>query len=353
METHPPTNGKDEICDPVAWDEYGKANFWVGKEVRKPQGQLDILLEADSHVLVIENKIWAAEGGMQVARYAEYIESQQRKAGQVLYLTLDGKQAFSHGGKNYLRISYDQHILDWLERCLAATYKIIPVNQVLIQYKHVVEQLTNHNLEASTMDMIKAFLRDNPQVISHLNAVNQATEKLRIEVLENFAKALILRLSDRYHLIPRADMRGNSFGQDANGSLKIRAKDDDITTGHPFEIWIEHASLWKALLIGIETKWKKVRELSNDEVNLMARMREKLLVHCTQETVHHGTATQTWKGTHWPLSWHGLFPNFMEDNEALSQMLSPEVFDRTVEMAAQKVHDYMELLKRFYKESQP
>ena len=116
-------------------------------------GQIDILVEHPGFGIAIENKIYANEQTEQIARYARYLES-RHVPGLVLYLTLDGKVSETHESKPYIRISYANHILDWLEKCLRETHDKIPINQVLQQYRAVVLKLTGKKLNKNMFDKL-------------------------------------------------------------------------------------------------------------------------------------------------------------------------------------------------------
>lgn len=333
------------------WADYFEQSFWVGKEVSKEQGQLDLLLESDSHLLVIENKVWAREQEDQVSRYIEYTESQPFKKSQVIYLTLDGKQAATHHDKDYLRISYREHIMAWLERCLQVTDGIAPINQVLIQYQNVVKQLIGQTHDAKTMEDIKDYIRQNPTIITGRESVNQGIAALRVEVRNNFADALMKALEKDYIIMPRTDMHNNNFGEDSYGDLIIRPIKNDFTAPHrdAFEIWIENVDArWTGLIIGIESGWKKKRQLTDDEKALLQIIFEKFCAHFNNACA---TDKVSWNGTHWPCSWHGLIFPFMGDDATFAQMLDQEHFNSQVQKAADGVRDYMKLLEKFYREA--
>jgi PD-(D/E)XK nuclease superfamily len=336
----------------MSWNKYCEAKYRAGKEVRTEQGQLDLLVESKSHLLVIENKIWAAEQDNQVARYVEYVKSQKEQSqveeGCVLYLTLDGKRATTHDGNDYFRISYRDHIMAWLERCLQSTYNIVPINQVLIQYQKVVKQLTGQQEEAEIMDRIKKFIHSNPKIVSQRNATNQAIDQLRIEVLEKFAAELAERLSDSFSITPRTRMKNNSFGADDFGGLVIHARKNDIAAGHSFEIWVENCSRWDSLIIGIESSWQKDRPLNDEEKILLQRIRAccEGKIHCSEPGI-----TETWRGTHWPIGWHDLLNGFMADDAEFAKMLDESHFQSQVKTAAIGVRAYMTLLEEVYQDA--
>lgn len=331
------------------WEDYSEQRFWAGKEVRKDQGQLDLLLESDSHVLIIENKIWASEGDEQVARYCQYLESQKPKTGQVLYLTLDGKQAETHNNKAYLRISYREHIMAWLERCLQATYHIVPINQVIIQYQRLVKQLTGQQFEAKTMETIKDFIRHNPVIIKDNPLVSKAIKELHIEVLNRFAQAITESLKQDFSVRYRQHMKNENFGEEGNRGLVVEPLKSFYKADHTFEIWIEHNPWW-GWAIGIETAYKKDQPISDEELNLLKRIYPRLAKVYHDANEHYSDATKTWNGTHWPCSWHNIIRNFMYGGEAISLMFNPIHFAEQVELTNQDVRTFVSRFKEIYLE---
>lgn len=353
LEKHQPVDDSGE-GNAVVWNDYSKPSYWVSKEVRKAQGQLDLLLEADSHVLVIENKIWSGEGDRQVARYEEYVASQKPKVGQVLFLTLDGRQASTHDTHHYLRISYREHIMDWLESCLRATYHIIPVNQALIQYRNVVRELTGPSTGRETMETIKDFIRKNPIILETHTEISAAVEEIKREMIQamkqRFANGLTASLADAYYVTPRPAMTASSFAIDANPGLVIRAKENDFTSGHPFSVWVEH-NKWGALCIGIEAKWEQDRELTQEEQELLELMKAKVIVTSEQENLHLALLEKTWWGTYWPIGVHDLIKPFLDDLTVARMSAEPHLEEELVKTADTGIRNYMQILETAYAEA--
>jgi hypothetical protein len=340
----------DGMPSQVDWEQDQEPCRWAGKEVSTEHGQLDLLLEFESRQLIIENKIWAGEQDRQVARYIEYLDGQQ---GHVLYLTLDGKAASTHEGKPYLRISYREHIAAWIESCLQSTYSIIPINQTLIQYQRVINQLTGKTANSESINMIKEYLRNHPAIIESRESVNQGIRALRVDMRNEFADALIAELAKDFIVNPRPDMLNNNFGEDSFGDLIIRPREHDFTAPHhdAFEIWIEQIDAhWHGLVIGIESGWNKKRPLTEEEVMLLNKIRDKFVSHYAENGVGHATDKVTWGGTNWPCSWHGLIYPFMESDASFAKMLDHSHFEQLVQHAASEVRNYMKLLEKYFTE---
>lgn len=349
---HPALEHDDSVSE-EEWSHYDQPCLWAGKEVSTNQGQLDLLLEFDSHLLVIENKIWAVEQDRQLARYIDYLESQNKQS-HALYLTLDGKAATTHENKAYLRISYKEHIMAWLERCLHSTYDIVPINQVLIQYRNVVKQLIGQTMEIKTMEMIKEFIRKNPLILKTHSEVAAAVEEIRKErrqeMRQRFADGLITSLSDRYLVTLRPHMTESSFAIDDNPGLVIQSKEDDFTANHPFSVWVEH-NRWGALCIGIEAKWEQPRALNPEEENLLALMKSAIIDECAKLGINFYGLNKTWSGTYWPTGVHDMIKPFLDYDTVERISAKPQMENELVKTADAEVRMYMQILETAYKEA--
>ncbi|MGV3762695.1 PD-(D/E)XK nuclease family protein [Parapedobacter sp.] len=89
---------------------------------QKLGGRVDIEIRNDKGVTIcIENKIYAGDQHGQIMRYCAYNAGKNT----VLYLTLDGSEPCEgskgelEAGKDFFCISYKNHMLKWLQECLA------------------------------------------------------------------------------------------------------------------------------------------------------------------------------------------------------------------------------------------
>jgi len=156
------------------------------------EGRLDILITIGGWgVIAIENKIGAGEGDKQIGRYAKYLRDRYQRA-VLLYLTKDGRAAASAGGfeDRYHRISYEDHILLWLEQCLRETYQYANINQALQQYKNVVHQLIHGRspMDEEQMNELVKLLRDCPMFLNGENwsHIKKARERLLRDCVDKF-----------------------------------------------------------------------------------------------------------------------------------------------------------------------
>jgi len=127
------------------------------------------------NVIVIENKIYAPEQKNQLLRY-----QQRYSQAKILYLTLDGEESQE---KNiiYHRISYKEHILNWVEKCIElATDKPI-VREMLVHYSFLIKGLTNQTLNKKMGQEIINIIESNFEASA--------------EIYKNFQKVLEIKQS--------------------------------------------------------------------------------------------------------------------------------------------------------------
>lgn len=120
-------------------------------------GRIDILIdiprESGIPSLIIENKIYAGDQSNQLLRYYKFAKTKYHSSEnfKILYLTLWGSCASTIStGKDfsfdYTRISYAKNIIKWLEQCASFAYDKPKVRETIIQYKHLLTQITEYSM---------------------------------------------------------------------------------------------------------------------------------------------------------------------------------------------------------------
>jgi hypothetical protein len=186
--------------------------------------RIDIYLEFEGSRIAIENKISAGEQPDQVFDYAKYLDKNHNTKNFLFYLTLWGSKSVTARNQKYFIISYEKHILNWIERCLKATYKYVNINQALQQYENVIRRLTNQTLEKDEMKEIKDMLKNNPKVIESFPYLTIAYNELVNESVAKFWEELLKELSDQNTNLEVSGRR--KTGKRSSGfSTSIKLKD--------------------------------------------------------------------------------------------------------------------------------
>ncbi|GAB6976697.1 PDDEXK-like family protein [Prevotella falsenii] len=138
-------------------------NARIYTEYSTSEGRIDILIEDEKRkkAIIIENKIYANDQLNQLERYDSYAKKRYQKGNyQILYLTLDGKEATEQSGKgvSYLTISYEENIINWLEKCVAIASRFPIVRETIIQYINHLKELTHQDMNNKNKEEITEVL---------------------------------------------------------------------------------------------------------------------------------------------------------------------------------------------------
>lgn len=134
-------------------------------------GRLDILIENETHVISIENKIYANDQAYQLTRYFNSLHSKySNKKIYLIYLNLTGKDPseisirknktrieYLEKDKDFYVISYKQIIKDWLVK-IPKHDNNNAFNTVLSQYIDVIKTMIRR---FEMLDKIQTFLNTN------------------------------------------------------------------------------------------------------------------------------------------------------------------------------------------------
>ncbi len=232
-----PPIGPDER--PIAIDSFPQ-DWHVYKEAsRPPHGSIDLFLERKGTGIAIENKIFAREQPRQLARYAEYLAGRFPDEDKrfLLYLTRFGEAATTCEDKPYFQISYRDHILHWLEKCLRETYAFLPINQALLQYRAVVRQVIELPNAPEIMEEATDFVKKNPDILRFRNVINEAAEAVHLRFLTDIYEGVAAEMRDVYDVVPPADL--SRLGKEEDTNFHVIPKD----SSHPIHSAKFHLTL--------------------------------------------------------------------------------------------------------------
>jgi len=109
-------------------------------------GRLDIVISCRKKgvLIVIENKIYAADQEEQLQRYINWMETVKTKYSpekmKLIYLTPDGRKSYTAKSEDYIRMSYKKDIISLLQRSQEKV-KASNVKEMVHQYIQIIEKL--------------------------------------------------------------------------------------------------------------------------------------------------------------------------------------------------------------------
>ena len=194
----------------------------IGNKTANEGGQIDIIIEDGKHAIIIENKIYAGDQGNQMLRYNNYGKKKFPDGYKLVYLTLDGHEpcddSLGDDIYEYVIASYEEDIVNWLEKCYTISEGKPLVQSVIKQYCELVKQLTNTDMDTQYRnDLMKTMLEP-----TNVIAVGEMM-KIQNEWLGEILDAYIWNPLKSY-----ADSKGLRFGKDcssgANSAWVFREK---------------------------------------------------------------------------------------------------------------------------------
>lgn len=243
--------------------------FYIGivDIVNKKGGRIDILIkDSNGKTISIENKIDAGLQDAQIERYCNYNKANNI----VLYLTKFGDIPTPFDEDNFedkklYIISYQNHIIKWLENCQTIASDQPILRESIKQYKILIQEITNTLGDKQDKELEKI-------VVENLNEASLIASKYNqviIEIKEDFRKKIITFLEPQI----------SEFTIKSQGS--INSSYASIWFNNPIvdnrETWIGIESfsglghLNGALFIGILDK-KGVLGLSSENYNRLNKM---------------------------------------------------------------------------------
>ena len=108
----------------------------------------------------------------------------------IYYLTKDGKEAAQHSCKDvtYKRISFENHILNWIENCQKEVKNITNLNEAFENYKDIVKKITN-KYEGRVMPLKNLLLEDENLKLL-IKEIQPALTESKIEIQTKFWEEL-------------------------------------------------------------------------------------------------------------------------------------------------------------------
>lgn len=145
------------------------------------EGRIDILIEDNSgKCIIIENKMYAGDQNEQLKRYDKFSKEKYGEGNYTIYyLTLDEHFASDDSGKgiNYTRISYKDHILNWIEECIKESATTPLIRETLIQYWNHIKQLTNQDMDTMNKEALLKSMAENADAVISMYLVQEDFKK--------------------------------------------------------------------------------------------------------------------------------------------------------------------------------
>lgn len=167
---------------------------YIGPVTSTSGGQIDILVwDNANNVVIIENKIYAGDQDNQLLRYFNYAKNFEKKGGQyaLIYLTLHKQNAsdkslgetLSH--RDYISVSYQETIVNWLEDCLKGLVDIPKLSIGLTHYIQLIKQLTYQDFDMNLQQQTIAEINKDVETFIAAEQIGSSLLNAKVELLNS------------------------------------------------------------------------------------------------------------------------------------------------------------------------
>jgi len=204
----------------------------LGRELNSDEkiGRTDIFLTIKTHCIVIENKIDAKEQPLQLGRYHNYCKENFENNFKILYLTLDGKPAKDAGslenGKDYFCISYQDDILNWLDKCLQKCFEKPVLYHAIQQYINIIKK-NNNIINSKSMEQIHSIIKNN---LESAKSISEEYDKVLTAISNELRSDVLKTLKNIY---PKLEIKVEDFKRNkwSASSIWIDNLEKDVRVG--------------------------------------------------------------------------------------------------------------------------
>ena len=169
------------IRDVLNIDDFGNILSVQAEESTNENRRVDFTIKSSNYYIGIEMKIDALDLENQISHYYDDLNEKASKDSNqkvlIYYLTKNGKDASFHSHKEieYKKISFEKHILQWIENCQKEVRNITNLNEAFENYKDIIKKITN-NYEGR-IKLLENELFNNEEYFKLAKEISEAFQK--------------------------------------------------------------------------------------------------------------------------------------------------------------------------------
>lgn len=169
------------IKDVLEIDDFGNILSVQAEESTNENRRVDFTIKSSNYYIGIEMKIDALDLENQISHYYDDLNEKASKDSNqkvlIYYLTKNGKDASFHSHKEieYKKISFEKHILQWIENCQKEVRNITNLNEAFENYKDIIKKITN-NYEGR-IKLLENELFNNEEYFKLAKEISEAFQK--------------------------------------------------------------------------------------------------------------------------------------------------------------------------------
>lgn len=177
---------------------------YIGVKTETTGGFLDINISSSQMQICIENKINAEETNNQLERYNNYLNTVPKEYKLLIFLTKYGERSKYNILKkdaDYFRLSYEEDIIYWLEKCFSASADYPIIRETIKQYIILIKKLTNQINSTEMKEEIQKIIYNNiigAEIISkeYDNAIEALSDRFKKDIKDRLLLKGVVSHSD-------------------------------------------------------------------------------------------------------------------------------------------------------------
>ena len=195
------------IKDVLEINDFGDILSVQAEESTNENRRVDFTIKSSNYYIGIEMKIDALDLENQISHYYEDLKEKASKDSNqkvlIYYLTKNGKDASFHSHREieYKKISFENHILTWIENCQKEVNNITNLNEAFENYKDIVKKITN-KYEGRVMSLKNELLKNEEyfELAKEISEAFQEAKNEKINELKNKQINLIIEIVEEKNL---------------------------------------------------------------------------------------------------------------------------------------------------------
>lgn len=234
------------------YDTLSTVSQVVQEDITANKRKIDFTIETSKYQIGIEMKIDAKDQLHQLYDYYYELENRaKRKKKQqnvkLFYLTLDGKEPNEKSitkdnskieSSKYKLISFNLHIINWIEECIRESATNTTIREALVQYLNLVNKITNNsNSKGRKKDMANLFSNSENLKI-FLEAENDVIET-KIELQCKFWNTLIKKLNSEKLPFEFFDDNNSKNIKEAKEAIEKYYKNKKNNRGYGYILYLD------------------------------------------------------------------------------------------------------------------
>lgn len=195
------------IKDVLEINNFGAVLSVNAEESTNENRRVDFTIKSTNYYIGIEMKVDALDLENQISHYYNDLrEKASKDLNQeviIYYLTKNGKDASLHSHREieYKKISFEKHILQWIENCQKEVKNITNLNEAFENYKDIVKKITN-KYEGRVMSLKNELLKNEEyfELAKEISEAFQEAKNEKINEQKNKQINLVIEIIEKKNL---------------------------------------------------------------------------------------------------------------------------------------------------------